>query len=167
MILLLLMKHNNSSELSVSTWDKCAELTHAAVWTGESVGLLLEDKRSVTWARYPYRYMLTEYAAHEKRLLRKRRLSSKLFELSLLSATREDTGLHEYTRYFIPQSEENITVLHSEIDFNAPETADQLKSNVDFTLDNGLGAPSSEDMLELHTILDIAYQDGVENYIRR
>ena len=166
-VLLLLMKSNRAPELAnTSSWNKCVELTESAIWTGESVGPLLEDRRSVTWAHYPYRYMLTEYAAYEKRLLRRQHLAPKLFELSLLSAMRKDTGMHEYTRYFIPQTEQNITVLHSQIDFNSPQTGIQLKENVDFTLDNGLGAPSSEDIFELHNILDNAYQDGVANYIK-
>jgi len=168
-LLLLIMKHNKSSEFSaVSAWDVCVELTESATWTGKVAGESFDNSRTVTWAQYPYRHLLTEHSAEEKRLLRRRRLVPKIFELSLLSTLREDTGLYEYTRYFILQDTQSTALLTSEIgDPYDPETAEVLKEATEFTFDNGLYVPSPTDMLRLDDILENAYQNGVADYNKR
>ncbi len=153
------------SEIETSSyWYDCTTLTHRASWSKQLQSEPQFDAtRSVTWARYPNRYLLTEYANEERRLFRKRRLQKKLFCLSVLSAKRVDTGNQDYSRYFILPTA--VYRFHMQVDDrNDLQTEQDMRSEFEFVRNNDLMTPNYEELLSLRWALQSALQDGADPY---
>lgn len=145
-------------------WSACSRLTGGVQWQDGADGSGFDYERSVTWAKRPNRYMLTEHANEKKRVLRASKLNTCIFNLSVLSATRVDTGEHDFTRYFVLPDDSVYTVNSWVGAVEDSATAERLVSEFNFVLDNGLMAPNSEDLLVLEYALKNAELDGVEGF---
>ncbi len=154
----------NSEEVPI--WESCLKLTSPAVWhPARRDSKRFSAERTVTWGDYPFRYMLTEFAQENGRIFK--RLETKMFQLNRVSAQRIGTGLHDYSRYFIIDAQ--LTgAIHSQVKLPQDMTESDKKdmvSNFDFTLENGLYAPTAEDEAEVEIVLHRAYMDGVTSYV--
>lgn len=146
-------------------FDRCSQLVENSQWREESKNSeRLPLTRSATWAKYPNRYMLSAYASQEKRILRKDVVSTKIFELAILSAIRVDTGMHDYTKYFILPNDDIYTMSLQVSEPGSEQAKIDTTNEFDFVLDNDLLGSNNEDLLKLDHTLNLGYQDGVEPY---
>ncbi len=151
---------------STAYFQQCRQLTASGEWQLNQAQPL-SHRRAVTWAQWPYRYLLTEYGARERHgVLRRQRLQTKLFELALLSARRQDTGERDYHRYYIFPDNEVFAFVSQLGEPEQAATHQAAARSFDFILENGLYQPNYEQLFDVEQSLAQAHQDGVEPFIR-
>jgi hypothetical protein len=134
----------------------CSGLTKAALWSDSRDPHFVQE-RVVTWARYPYRYLLTEYMSARTEL------PTPLFVLDRAKVLDDSLGLHEVTRFYIVAGQ-LAGVIRSylppleEVD---EEKKTAIKEGMRLVVEHGLYAPNAEDELEAEDALHIGYMDGV------
>lgn len=151
-------------------WDVCGQLVEQAPYEAVSDKPHVTHMRTVTWAQFPYRYLLVEYAITERTgtILPREQIQPRLYELDRASATDIDTGEHEFTQYFLARKG-ILGVLHNNIKPVAERSQDDNEiylASFRFAFDNGLTAPNAFDTLEAESSLSLGMQDGVEPYFR-
>ncbi len=146
-------------------WQTCQQLTAGVAPVESPHGAQWTHIRRVTWARSPYRYLLTELAEEQAdSRLRRARIAPLVFNLACLSAERRDTGLINSASYFI--AKQGLRgALHSEVphwERLTDEDKKEMQDNVDFSFQHGFFVPTAEDEFVVETALKIASLDGVE-----
>ena len=142
-------------------YRNCDRLMNGVAWLDEHSPPGSIARRSVTWAHYPYRYMLNQLKPAPSHPL-----IGSHFELQRLSATNMETQLAQLSKYQIINGKLYAAV-HSEvpdIDQITAEISTDMKEALAFTLENRLFAPNAEDELEVELALIEAFMDGVEPY---
>lgn len=145
-------------------WTKSQKITQDMDWQKSDAGVGFDLERIATWAHWPNRYMLTEHADRETGLFKRNRVNTRIFELAILSAVRSDTGEREYSKYFIMPDETLIVSMQVSKD-TGEETSNLVRSEYDFVIENSLMATNAEELLRLEYILNLAEQDGSEQYV--
>lgn len=124
--------------------------------------------RVVTWAQYPNRYWLTEYAHQKKDFLQRTKVQHKLFQLALLSATRTSDNMRSLEYWYAVQSPEiqpeQVYYMNHLVDPTANQSAlaDEIKNDMYFMIDNHFCIPNDDDLRHFSEALEIGYLDGYE-----
>ena len=153
--------------IAVTGWQTGLAVTESVNWRQSRNPDLYNRERSLTWARYPYRYWLTDAERDANEALGNNK--ARILWLRRISYAKAEAGLVELTDFYAVDSQ-LIGVIKLQVprvdEKMSAEEESTFEENVDFSIESGLFRPNSEEEQEFSTALQQAYLDGANEYVR-